>query len=295
MSLSSWTTSLTRRGLRGPIVAAVASLLLVGGVINSGMAVAGGEATSPIDGSYHFNANGWVGTLTVTAAETGVPGVAMYYSERGTTENLAGGWDSTTGTLTVYRPLGGGVSQSYTLYLGNHHPASPVFGGFFTESDTGTMRYGVYADAYLAPGVTRPSIAQPALARAQVTGLPNTVHPAVSVIPDNLIGVYTFDGNGWDGELLLDDDGCPSANIEMTYYELGTSEAITNRSWNAATGTLTMVRTLGGGVTQTYTMYIGTHRSQFYSLMFGGYFTESDTGAARYATFADHIDGGVGC
>lgn len=285
--------------VRGPIVAAVAGLLLVGGVINSGLAVAGGGmALSPVDGTYDFNANGWVGTLTVTSAETGFPGILMYYSERGTTESLGGTWSAGTGTLTVYRPLGGGVSQSYTLFLGNHHPSSPVFGGYFTESDTGAMRYGVLADDYLEPGVARPDVdgvvTQSAATHSKTTR-PNTEHPEDSVIPDNLIGLYDLDGNGWAGELLLDDDTCPSANITMYYYERATVEQIVTRSWNALTGTLTMVRPLGNGVTQTYTMYIGTHKSQYYSVMFGGYFTESDTGSTQYAAYADRTPGGVGC
>ncbi|HEX3789568.1 MAG TPA: hypothetical protein VHW44_17015 [Pseudonocardiaceae bacterium] len=291
MPLSSWLRRL-------PVVAVVGGSLLAGGL--AALAVAA-PAASPIDGSYVFNANGWAGTLAIDNAESGMPDVTMYYTERNSYEYLSGTWNPDNGTLTIARPLSGTVSQSYTLFLGNHIPGSPVFGGYFTESDTGTMRYGVLADNHLAPGTFRATTARPATVHTAVpanTVLPaNTVAPAVTPaydVPDWLFGLNEFDGNGWDGYLLF--DPCYTPDTEMYYNALDNWEPIATHSYDAATDTLTMVRPLSyGGVTQTYTMYLGTHRLDD-NMMFGGYFTQSDTPGLKFAAYATRdLSGGVGC
>lgn len=281
-----------RRTVRATVAAALVGVSLVGTVVMP--QVANAYILSPIDGSYLFNANGWTGTLTIYRAENLDPIVVMDYDELGSSEQLSGTWSPTTGTLTAYRPLSGGVSQTYVLYLGNHNPSSPVFGGYFTESDVPGMRYGAFADDFVVQGGVRPSALKPAIA-----------HPSVAPLPGYLIGIYNFDGNGWDGQMAIDDATCPFPDdMAIIYTELGAWENIPNNAWDASTGTLTFVRPLSDGATQTYTLYQGTHiapslRSAVYlpeAVMFGGYFTESDTGSARYAAYASFsVGSGIGC
>ncbi|MEY9966999.1 hypothetical protein ABIA33_005064 [Streptacidiphilus sp. MAP12-16] len=301
-----------RRPGRGTVSAGVTAALcgLLLAVAVAAPQGASAYILSPVDGSYHFNANGWTGTLTVSNAENLRPSVVMTYDERGYPEDLTGTWSPSTGTLTVYRPLQGGVSQTYTLYLGNHIPSSPVFGGYFTESDVPGMRYGAYADDFVAPYALHLSALGGAgnllgsgAATGAAPGSPTTVtaqtgsgviRPEAVPLPDSLIGLYAFNGNGWTGDLLIDWANCPApADANLFYDEIGSWQEIPDNSWNPSTGTLTLVRPLSGGVTQTYTLYEGTHQPG--NLMFGGYFTESDVPGMQYAAFAQHTPGGVGC
>jgi hypothetical protein len=96
-------------------------------------------------GQYEFSANGWDGKLTIREAWTGWASAVMHYDELGRDEQLNGDWQPSSGTLTLYRPLPWGNSQTYTLYLGNHDRARPMFGGYFTQSDVPGRRFGAYA------------------------------------------------------------------------------------------------------------------------------------------------------
>ena len=266
------------------MTAALCAALVAGLATASGTAVAtAAGSVLTIDGSYDFNGNGSTGVLTVSNAEGGSPAVTMAY--RGlATEYDSGSWNAASGTLTVYRPLTGGAGQSYTLYLGGHNPASPVLGGYFTESDTGTRRFGAFADDYVPLNVTRPPAA-PAPVNGTGSAVP-VVTPGTS-LPSGLPAYYSFDGNGWDGEFLmlpLNSGTSIGAYVQMYYNDLGTWQVLTNYSWNAATSTLTLVRPLSSGATQTYTLYLGTNDPA--NPMFGGYFTESDTPGAHYAAYA---------
>jgi hypothetical protein len=237
------------------------------------------QASVPtIDGSYAFNGNGWAGTLLVTGSASGAPAITMHYNELGRDEHLAGNWSAATHTLWIYRPLPWNDSQTYLLYLGDHKPNSPVFGGYFTQSDVPGMHYGVYAKDYLPLGTARPA---------------NTLRPNDS-LPDSLPGYYGFNGNGWTGTMSVEFTDCRVPEIDLRYDELGRTEPIAQRTWDPATNTLTFVRPLSfGGVTQTYTMYFANRLQS--TQMFGGYFTESDVPDQRFPAFAWLLPGGVGC
>ena len=282
MSLRFWAGRSTRALLRTSISGVLCAALAVGLVAASAAPSSAINALT-IDGSYTFNGNGWTGTITVSNSAGGYPAIAMDYDGRAD-EYLSGTWSSATGTLTIYRPLSGGASQSYTLYEGNHNPSSPVFGGYFTESDTGTQRYGTYATDYLPLNVPRPPITP----TGGVT-MPLDAPTPGGQLPIFLRAYYIFDGNGWGGELLLwpGDPGYTGDQTQMYYNELGYWQLIDTYSWDPATSSLTLVRPIGGGVTQTYTLYIGTHNATY--PMLGGYFTQSDTPGRRFAAFA-HYD-----
>ncbi|MFF4896060.1 hypothetical protein [Streptomyces sp. NPDC001068] len=289
-----WARHAVRRALRvNVVVAGLCALVLGSGLVSPAPAAAG---VPSIDGSYAFDGNGWKGTLSVSGAASGSPSVTMRYDELGRSEYLTGTWSPGSGTLSVVRPLPWGNSQTYTLFLGDHIASSPVFGGYFTQSDIPGMRYGAYADAYVRPGLARPA-AKAASRAAEAAGTRATVvqrrTAAAASLPTGILGAYDFNGNGWQGRLLLQFAECLNPDTQMYYYERGFWEGIANRTWDASTGTLTLVRPLSGGVTQTYTLYIGTHRAD--DPMFGGYFTESDVPGRQFAAFADRSPGGVGC
>jgi hypothetical protein len=232
-------------------------------------------ATSTIDGSYAFNGNGWAGTLVVSNSASGAPAVTMHYNELGRDERLSGSWSGRT--LTITRPLAWNNSQTYTLYLGDHKANSPVFGGFFTQSDVPGQSYGVYAKDYLPLGTPRLKSLK-----------------ADDTLPDGLVGGYGFNGNGWTGRMVVQFTSCQVPEINLRYDELGRTEPIAQRTWDATTHTLTFVRPLSfGGVTQTYTLYFANRLQS--TQMFGGYFTESDVPGQRFAAFAWLQPGGVGC
>ena len=236
------------------------------------------SATVPtIDGSYAFNGNGWAGTLLVSDSATGAPAITMHYTELGQDERLTGSWSTASHTLTINRPLPWNNSQTYTLYLGDHLPNSPVFGGYFTQSDVPGMHYGVYAKDYLPLGTARPATLRPA-----------------DGLPDGLVGAYGFNGNGWTGDMYVEFAECEEPEITLWYDAIGRREQISQRDWDPATNTLTFVRPLSfGGVTQTYTMYFANRLRS--TEMFGGYFTESDVPGQRFPAFAWLLPGGVGC
>jgi len=249
------------------VAAATVALVAVGAPASA--------ATSTIDGSYAFNGNGWAGTLVVSNSASGAPEVTMHYTELGRDEWLTGSWSGHT--LTITRPLAWNNSQTYTLYLGDHKPNSPVFGGFFTQSDVPGQSYGVYAKDYLPLGTPRLRSLK-----------------ADDTLPDGLVGGYGFNGNGWTGRMVVQFTQCQVPEITLRYDELGRTEPIAQRTWDPATHTLTFVRPLSfGGVTQTYTLYFANRRQS--TQMFGGYFTESDVPGQRFAAFAWLQPGGVGC
>jgi hypothetical protein len=262
---------LRRMSLKSLAVAAATVALLA-------MPTPASASVPTIDGSYAFNGNGWAGTLLVSNSATGSPAITMHYTELGNDEHLTGNWSTASHTLTINRPLPWNNSQTYTLYLGDHKPNSPVFGGYFTQSDVPGMHYGVYATDYLPLGTPR-----------RVAAL----RPADS-LPDGLVGAYTFNGNGWTGDMYIDFYLCNEPEITLWYDELGRREQITQRDWDPATNTLTFVRPLSfAGVTQTYTMYFANRLRS--TQMFGGYFTESDVPGQRFAAFASLQPGAVGC
>jgi hypothetical protein len=231
MTLLSWTGRTARAATPTPMSAALSAALLVGLATASGTVSAAAAANvSTIDGSYDFNGNGWTGTITVTDAEGGRPGITMAYDGRAA-ESDTGTWNAGTGTLTIYRPLSGGVGQNYTLYLGSHLPTSPVFGGYFTETDTGTQRYGAYADDYVPPKVARPPVTWPSAGFP----LPQAVTTPSDSLPGGAPLYYFFDGNGWGGELLLN-PGNPAygvgSQVQMYYTERGGSwQILSSYSW----------------------------------------------------------------
>lgn len=240
-------------------------------------APAASAAAPTIDGSYAFDGNGWAGTLLVSGSASGSPAITMHYTELGRDENLTGAWSAADHTLTIYRPLAWNDSQTYTLYLGDHKPNSPVFGGYFTQSDVPGMHYGVYAKDYLPLGTPRPNLVR-----------------ATDSLPSGIVGFYGFDGNGWTGTMSVQFTECRVPEINLRYDELGRTEPISQRTWDPATNTMTFVRPLSfGGVTQTYTLYFANRLQS--TQMFGGYFTESDVPGQRFAAFAWLQPGGVGC
>jgi hypothetical protein len=244
-------------------VLALAGLLLTDGVV----AVAS-PSRPAVDGTYTFNANGWTGTLAVSNAATGWPSIDMRFYD-GATEHLTGFWSAAGRTLTIGRPLSGGVSQTYTLYLGDHHPSSPVFGGFFTESDTGATRYGAFAHWYQPPAV------------------PHTLSTRLVLdpMPLNLLPGWDFNGNGWTGSLSWDPLGCGGNPTQLQFDGSAYWETVTG-TWDPSTQTLTLVRSLSGGLSQTYTLYrAAAHVGG--GLMLGGFFTQSDSPGLRFAAFAE--------
>jgi hypothetical protein len=250
-------------------IAAAVALLAAGGPAAA--------AVPTIDGSYAFDGNGYAGTLLVSGSASGSPAITMRYTELGRDEQLTGDWSAAAHTLTIHRPLPWNDSQTYTLYLGDHKPNSPVFGGFFTQSDVPGQRFGVYAKDYLPLGTPRPASVR-----------------AADTLPSDLVGFYGFNGNGWTGAMSVQFTECRVPEINLRYDELGRVEPIAQRTWDPATHTLTFVRPLGfGGVTQTYTLYFANRLTS--TQMFGGYFTESDVPGQSFAAFAWLEPGGVGC
>ena len=241
-------------------VTTTAALLAVG-------APAAQAAVPTIDGSYAFDGNGWAGTLLVSGSASGSPAITLHYTELGRDESLTGDWSAATHTLTIQRPLPWNDSQTYTLYLGDHQPNSPVFGGFFTQSDVPGRQFGVYAKDYLPLGAARPNLVR-----------------AADSLPDAVTGFYGFNGNGWTGTMSVQFTECRVPEINLRYDELGRTEPIAQRTWDPATDTLTFVRPLSfGGVTQTYTLYFADRLPNIWVL------------GQRFAAFAWLQPGGVGC
>ncbi|HEV2636791.1 MAG TPA: hypothetical protein VGX23_16685 [Actinocrinis sp.] len=119
-----------------------------------------------LDGMYDFNGNGWTGKMLIAenrCADQGLEAVHLNYDEIGTWEAVPGAlFNPFTNQITFTRTLSDGITQTYQLWLGTHvspaveadgyYPASPMLGGYFTESDTGTQRYAAFA-SYDPPGL----------------------------------------------------------------------------------------------------------------------------------------------
>lgn len=127
------------------------------------------------------------------------------------------------------------------------------------------MRYGAYAhDAHARSGLARPAraaasrVAEPADTRATV--VVRRVSAAAS-LPTGILGAYDLNGSRWAGRLLPRIAQRLDPDTQVYCHERGFWEGTANRTWDASTGTLALVRPLSGGVTQTYVLYIGTQAS----------------------------------
>ncbi|MCC3769357.1 hypothetical protein [Streptomyces sp. UNOC14_S4] len=98
-----------------------------------------------ITGLYKFNANGFAGTLRILNVSQGQVQADLRFYSIGQDEHLTGTLDSTTGTLTLIRPMGPTASQTYTLYAGGTNTDRLLmFGGYFMEN--GGPRTGASAE-----------------------------------------------------------------------------------------------------------------------------------------------------
>jgi hypothetical protein len=107
-------------------------------------------AGSSIVGSYNWNSDGFTGTLVIDSVTSGA--VVATLTDYGLTETLSGSWDGNDNILRLTRPKerGSGVQQ-YTYVLGGSpNEALPtMFGGYFTDTNTGSFEYGTYLEAAL--------------------------------------------------------------------------------------------------------------------------------------------------
>lgn len=101
-----------------------------------------------ITGSYFWNADGYTGTLVITSENQGVVAATLY--DNGWTETLSGSWDNSAQILRLTRPIWNGAdNQYYTYVLGGapNEPTPKMFGGYFTQTNTGSFQYGTYLDS----------------------------------------------------------------------------------------------------------------------------------------------------
>jgi hypothetical protein len=99
-------------------------------------------------GSYTWNSDGFTGTLVINSVTNGV--VVATLTDYGLTETLSGTWDGNTNILDLTRPKqrGSGVQQYYYVLGGFPNEALPtMFGGYFTDTNTGSFEYGTYLQA----------------------------------------------------------------------------------------------------------------------------------------------------
>lgn len=100
-----------------------------------------------IVGSYLWNADGYTGTLVIDSENQGAVTATLH--DNGTTESLSGSWDGDH-TLRLTRPIwGGSADQYYTYFIGGapSQPTPVMFGGYFTQTNTGAFQYGTYLDS----------------------------------------------------------------------------------------------------------------------------------------------------
>jgi hypothetical protein len=101
-----------------------------------------------ITGTYFWNADGYTGTLVIAGQNQGVVAATLY--DNGWTESLSGTWDNNARILHLTRPIWNGAdSQYYTFVLGGtpNEPTPQMFGGYFTQTNTGGYQYGAYLDS----------------------------------------------------------------------------------------------------------------------------------------------------
>jgi hypothetical protein len=103
-----------------------------------------------ITGTYFFNANGYTGSLNIFSQSQGSV-QADLRPDGSTDEFVSGTWDDNSRTLILNRRLpDGSALQVYTFWLGGSANGNPgMFGGYFSRSDTGNVRYGAYLDTAL--------------------------------------------------------------------------------------------------------------------------------------------------
>ena len=111
-------------------------------------------------------------------------------------------------------------------------------------------------------------------------------------MPSNLLPGWDFNGNGWTGSLSWDPLGCGGNPTQLQFDGNVYWETVTD-TWDPSTQTLTLVRSLSGGLSQTYTLYRGAAHVGG-GLMLGGFFTQSDSPGMRFAAFAE-AETSLGC
>ena len=111
-------------------------------------AVSPHAAGSSIIGSYTWNSDGFTGTLVINSVTNNA--VVATLTDYGLTETLTGTWDGNNNILDLTRPKerGSGVQQYYYVLGGAPNEALPtMFGGYFTDTNTGSFEYGTYLEA----------------------------------------------------------------------------------------------------------------------------------------------------
>jgi hypothetical protein len=101
-----------------------------------------------IVGSYTWNSDGFTGTLVINSVTNGV--VVATLTDYGLTETLSGTFDGNYNVLRLTRPKerGSGVQQYMYVLGGAPNEALPtMFGGYFTDTNTGAFEYGTYLEA----------------------------------------------------------------------------------------------------------------------------------------------------
>jgi hypothetical protein len=105
-------------------------------------------AGSSIIGSYLWNSDGFTGTLDIDSVTDGA--VVATLTDYGLTETLTGTFDGDSNILDLTRPKerGSGVQQ-YTYILGGapNEALPTMFGGYFTDTNTGSFEYGTYLES----------------------------------------------------------------------------------------------------------------------------------------------------
>lgn len=110
-------------------------------------------------GTWQITANGSQGQLTIQWAHASsvpdgglqVQGTVAFADQPGTTDTITGTWDAVAKAIIFVRGPDNPVSQTFTGFLGDNHPAQHlILAGWFTESDILTTaprtKFGWFAE-----------------------------------------------------------------------------------------------------------------------------------------------------
>lgn len=101
-----------------------------------------------VAGTWRINANGSLGTLTLTSPNNRVLQGTITFPDTGNrVDKVKGFWDNTAGVINFTRFLPNNVTQNYTGFLGDNHPANILLAGLFSQSNGHGPRdrFGWYA------------------------------------------------------------------------------------------------------------------------------------------------------
>ena len=124
------------------VASSLAVLLSLGlSTLSSSQYAAHAASRLSIAGTWRINANGSLGTLTLTSPDNNALQGTITFPDTGNrVDQVKGTWNNAAGLITFTRSLPNNASQRYIGFLGDNHPENILLAGVFTQTGVNGAR-----------------------------------------------------------------------------------------------------------------------------------------------------------